>query len=55
MNPKGKKSITLTVPEELDLTGKELKRGISQLYRLYLGIIDREDMDLEILKKFAKL
>ena len=35
MNPKGKKSITLTVPKELELTGRELKKIIRQLLTAY--------------------
>ena len=51
MNPKGKKTISLTVSEELDLTGRELKKGINQLYRLFLGQISIKDADEELLHR----
>jgi len=40
MNPKGKKSINLTVPISSGLTGKNLKTVLTQLFGLFNGLVD---------------
>lgn len=63
-NPKGKKNISLTIPIELGLEGKDLKKGLSQLFSLYHSISKipepeiksklqelTKDFDIELLKK----
>ena len=49
MNPKGKRSITLTVPVEAELTGKELKKIILQILESAEYYYDK--VDEELLKK----
>jgi len=55
MNPKGKKSITLTVSKESDLTGRKLNEGLRQLYLYLNDRIEKEDMDHELLQEIWKI
>ena len=66
MNPKGKKNISLTVPIDSGLTGRDLRKGISQLYSFFTSIakipgiksdlqVLVKDLDIELLKKLEKV
>jgi len=65
MNPKGKKSINLTVPISSGLTGKNLKTVLTQLFGLFNGLVDTginlenfqqlaSSLDSELIKKMEQ-
>lgn len=55
MNPKGKKSISLTVDKKSNLTGRKLYEGLCELYLYFFGEMEKEDMDHELLQEIWKI